>query len=105
MNISGPANPLSAGEKYSLTCSIIADLSPTVKWLGPDNQEVNTSDPSLSVGAPVTNADTTTLVLNFDPIEASHGEVYTCRSTISELESVETATRRINVQCKYPAYS
>lgn len=100
VNISGPANPLSAGEKYSLTCTVTFDLLPFVRWLGPGNDEVDGSDVSVRVSEPVTGGNTTTLTLHFDPIRTSHGGTYSCRSSIRELRSDKLATRHVKVQSK-----
>ena len=100
MSISGPSNPLSSGGKYSVTCNVTSDLSASVWWLGPDNQEVDGTHPSVNTIGPYTKNGTTTLVLHFDPIKTSHGGAYSCKSSINELVSQETRTRNVEVQCK-----
>ena len=100
VNISGPSNPLSSGGKYSITCNVTSDLSTSVWWLGPDNQEVDGTHPSMNMIGPYTKNGTTTLVLHFDPIKTSHGGAYSCKSSINELVSRKTRTRNVEVQSK-----
>ena len=100
VNISGPSNPLSSGGKYSVTCNVTSDLSTSVWWLGPDNQEVDGTDPSVNMIGPYTKNGTTTLVLLFDPIKTSHGGTYSCKSSVNELVSQETTTINVEVQSK-----
>ena len=100
VEISGPSNPLSAGGKYSLTCTVTSDLPVSVQWLDPSDDEVDGSDVSLKIGETVIKGNTTTLILHFDPTRTSHGGTYTCKSTTSELSSEKTALRHVKVQGK-----
>ena len=100
MAINGPSNPLQAGGKYSLTCNVTSDLPPTVKWLDPDDNAVDNSDSSVIVSQPVTLGNTTTLVLKFDPLKASHGGSYSCVSTVAKPSSFKRMRRHLEVQCK-----
>ena len=98
VEISGPSNPLSAGDKYSLTCTVTSDLPVSVQWLDTSDDEVDGSDVSLKMGETVVEGNTTTLILHFDPIRTSHGGTYTCKSTTDELSSEKTALRHVKVQ-------
>ncbi len=80
MDIEVPNSPPQAGSNYSLSCTVSSDFSPTVKWLDPDNNEMDSSN-AISK-AFVDGNYTTTLVLNFDPLKTSHRGVYSCVSTI-----------------------
>ena len=65
-----------AGETYSLVCSVIVTGStdtPTITWLDPMNSQV----PSEMVS---TTGSMSTLT--FDPLSASHAGTYTCRATL-----------------------
>ena len=101
VDITGPSNPLSAGGKHTLTCTVTSDLSPTVKWLDPDNNEVDGSDVAVVMDDMVANGNTTTLLLHFDPLKTSHGGTYACVSTISEPASFRKMTRDVEVQREY----
>ena len=101
VEISGPFNPLSAGGKYSLTCTVTSDFPVSVQWLDTSDHEVDGSDVSLKMGETVIEGNTTTLILHFDPIRTSHGGTYTCKSTISESSLEKTAIRNVTVQSKY----
>ena len=105
MIITGPPNPLSCGGQYSLDCMVISDLTPTVQWLDPNSQMINTSGTSVRTGNPVTSGNTIRLMLHFDPTYTSHGGTYTCISRVSETGSFRRQTRHIQVQSELPEYS
>ena len=85
-----PGGDNTAGDVYSLTCSIImisAGLTgqPTVTWLDPLNNEI----------IPATS------ILTFNPLAASHAGTYRCRATLDS--GMVTASCNITVQseCYY----
>ena len=99
MSITGPPNPLLAGETYSLNCVVTSDFTSTVKWQDLNTQEViTTAGTSVRTGNPVTNGSTTHLALYFDPIYTSHGGTYACISAVSKTGSLRRETRHIQVQ-------
>ena len=103
MSITGHPNPLLAGGNYSLICVVTSDFAPTVQWLDPNTNEViTTTGTSVTTDNPVTNGNTTELVLNFDPIHTSHGGIYACISTVGETGSYRRETRYIRVQSELP---
>ena len=61
MELSGPSNPLSAGGKYNLTCTVTSEFLHSVQWLDPSDQEVDGSDVSLNMGETVIEGNTTYL--------------------------------------------
>ena len=75
----------SAGESYTLTCTIeVVEgliVRPDVEWLDPDNNAVATGG-DITVGSPETSGTTTTLTLTFNPLLTSYGGVYTCKANI-----------------------
>ena len=97
VSITGPPNPLPCGGIYSLDCTVISDLTPTVQWLGLNNQMIATTG-TVRTDNPVTNGNTTHLILHFDPTYTSHGGTYACISTVSETGSFRRQTRHIQVQ-------
>ena len=99
MSITGPPNPLLAGETYSLNCIVTSDFTPTVQWQDLNTQEViTTNGTSVRTGNPVTSGNTTHLVLYFDPIYTFHGGTYACISKVCETGSLRRETRHIQVQ-------
>ena len=99
MSITGPPNPLLAGETYSLNCIVTSDFTPTVQWQDLNTQEViTTTGTSVRTGNPVISGNTTHLVLYFDTIHTSHGGSYACISAVSETGSLRRETRHIQVQ-------
>ena len=101
VSITGPPNPLLASGKYSLNCEVISDFTPTVQWLGLNNQVITTTGTSVKTDNPVTNGNTTIVTLYFDPIYTLHGGTYACISTVSETGSIRRGTRHIQVQSEF----
>ena len=86
MDITAPDGTPSAGESYTLTCTVeVVErlvVTPDVEWLDPDNNVVATGG-DITVGSPETSGTTTTLTLTFNPLLTSHGGEYTCRANIT----------------------
>ena len=80
----------SAGETYSLECSVTVTGStdqPTITWLDP------TSNP---VPSGMVNIAGSTSILAFIPLAASHSGTYTCRAAVGS--AVQNATEDILVE-------
>ena len=86
-----------AGDKYTLTCNVTAEFAHSVKWLDSNNTEID--DPDIAIVI-VSDDNTTSLLLHFDPLKTSHAGTYTCVSSISEPTSIKMATRNLLVQSK-----
>ncbi|KAL5486438.1 hypothetical protein EMCRGX_G018913 [Ephydatia muelleri] len=94
IDISTSGSPV-AGQMYTLTCTgrIVGDtsLTPVVAWNNSNGAVTNGNDITVSNG-----------VLTFNPLHTSHGEQYTCQSTLSSPISSTTATMNITVQIPPP---
>ena len=85
-----------AGQTYSLTCSVETVphlvVEPNIEWTKLDGSMV-----SVSSGY--------SLLLNFDPLMASHGNLYTCRASvdITDINVSLSGEKSIEliVTCKY----
>ena len=86
-----------SGETYNLTCTVEANVQPTVQWLYSSNGDEVTNDSNITVGTPRTTGSTTTLTLSFNPLHTSHGGQYTCQSMIGAPASTVNATRNVTV--------
>ena len=73
VTISPASGPLTAGQTYSLTCSVqVVDhlvVESSVVWTRQD-------------GSQVTATSGTSLMLNFNPLRTSDGSRYTCTATV-----------------------
>ena len=80
--ISPASEPLTAGQVYSLTCSVqVVDhlvVKPSVEW-------------TRQSGSQVTATSGSSLLLNFNPLKTSDGNNYTCTTTVN-VPSVVTAS-------------
>ena len=72
--ISPASEPLTAGQTYSLTCSVLVVahlvVEPSVEWTRQD-------------GSQVTATSGSSLLLNFNPLRTSNGSLYTCTATVN----------------------
>ena len=94
-----------SGETYNLTCTVEANVPPTIQWLYSSNSTVVMNDSGITVamGTQGTTGSSTTLTLSFSPLHASHGGLYTCQSIIDTPASTVNATADVTVQGEYIA--
>ena len=92
--------PLS-GETYNLTCTVEANVLPTVQWLYSSYGTAVTNGSDITVGTQRTTGSTTILTLSFNPLHTSHGGQYTCQSTTDTPLSTVTVTRNVTVLGEY----
>ena len=88
-----------AGETYSLVCSVTAPSQPTISWLDDGGMAI-TPDSSRTVSATtgdISNGYPSTLA--FNPLSASHAGTYTCRVTVGS--EMATDAEVVSVQSKY----
>ena len=90
-----------SGETYNLTCTVEANVPPTVQWLYSSNGTTVTNGSDITVGTERANGSTTTLTLSFSPLHTSHGGQYTCQSSTDTPPSTVTAKRNVTVQGGY----
>lgn len=89
-----------AGQNFSLTCTVSSERSTQLRWIGPDGQPVN------GEGIIVSSQDVGTLnsshQILFLPLRTSHGGLYTCVSNITTYPSIHDSTLgyHVGVQSK-----
>ena len=88
-----PSGTNTAGETYSLVCSVTVTGStdtPTIVWLDPINSQVPSEMVSTTGGIST---------LTFNPLSTSHAGTYTCRATLTS-GGMETDIMIVTVQGK-----
>ena len=90
-----------SGETYNLTCTVEANVQPTVQWLYSNSGSRVTNESNITVETEKTTNSTTILTLSFNPLSTSHGGQYTCQSTTDTPPSTVNATRNVTVQSEY----
>ena len=84
VSITPLAGTVTAGESYSLECTVTVTGSndrPTITWMDPMNNMITS-------GAVTTGSMST---LTFNPLAASHAGTYTCTATLgSDMDSAST---------------
>ena len=79
-----------AGEEYTLTCSVDVPGTPSIQWQY-SNGSVVTSGDGITVSAGV---------LTFNPLRTSHGGQYPCQATAGMTGVVRSAMWDFTVQSK-----
>lgn len=71
-----------AGEVFTLTCTVISDRPPVMKWVGK-----GIGSEGVTVHSQVVSGYNSTMVIEFHPLHTSHGGIYSCISTVSQSPS------------------
>ena len=79
-----------AGDNFTLTCTVTSDRPPSLSWTG--------SGKGVVVHSQTVNGFTSTLVIEFSPLRTSHGGAYTCLSSISPSPSVHDSQLEHHLQ-------
>ena len=87
-----PSDTNTAGESYSLVCTVTVTGSltdqPNITWLDPMDNMITSG---------VVGADSMS-TLTFNPLTASHAGTYTCRAELGNAMDSTAASRNITVQ-------
>ena len=78
---------LTAGDILTLTCSAISIGPVTLKWIGPGGHTIHSHSHHNNMSL---ESDGVQLSLSFDPLNTSHGGIYTCIASIGGSSSVQT---------------
>ena len=101
ISVSNDGDPFIAGQSYNLTCTVTLENTadtPTVEWLGPNNNPLSNSSDITVERLPVNNFTYTT-TLHFTTLRTSHGGQYSCQVTLGSVNN--TAAMNITVLSKF----
>ena len=83
VTISPASDVLTVGQSYTLTCNVMVVphlvIEPTIQWTRQNEAELIT-----------TSSSGTSLQLNFDSLQLSDGDIYTCTANI-DITDIETS--------------
>ena len=99
--ITAAPNPLVDCTSHSLTCQVHSDLPPTLSWLDSQGQEIISTTGEVFISLPTRSGLNSTITLTFDPLKASHGGRYSCKSVIDMPFSQEMAETDVIVQSQF----
>ena len=83
MSIVASTDRPTAGESFTLTCTVVSDRPPIMNWIGN-----GLSSEGIVVHSQAVSGFNSTLVIEFHPLRTSHGGIYTCVSSVSQSPSV-----------------
>ncbi len=73
------------GYEYTYLCSIVLNVdleaTPELVWVGPDGTPVINGS-SVTVGQTETVGTETSLALSYEPLNSTHGGIYSCNITV-----------------------
>ena len=97
-----PSGINTAGEQYQLTCKFLGSITPIFVWTGPPNDRTLPSDSSDTrmVSDVMSSGSTHTSILQFDPLQSSHGGNYLCRVTVGTVTKMRSF--QVNVDTPVP---
>ena len=101
LTISRDGGPFIAGLSYNLTCTVTLENAietPTVGWLDPNNNPLDTNSNITVWNIVRVNCSTYTTTLHFTTLHTSHGGQYSCQATLRGVNN--TAAVNITVPSK-----
>lgn len=94
-----------AGEEYHLSCVTVVDEIrygiPSILWYNPNNQVLNRTSTVTSRQLEGTRLTEFTSVLSFQPLQSSHGGVYTCQVQLGNVSGTFEQNELIVVKSKF----
>ncbi len=89
---------MSPGQSCTLYCVVYSDITPQVKWMGPDGTVLIGHGGIIIEEQVVTENGTLILPLRFSSLRTSQAGQYTCRSVVSNPLSIATLSEVVSVQ-------
>ena len=96
------ARPPTAGQAYNLTCTVTLDGitgSPTIEWLGANNNPVSNSSSVTMKNTMMVNDSVYEKTLVFSSLHTSHGGQYICQATLSQVSAMASTELSIQSMC------
>ena len=100
MSITASVDTPTAGELFTLICSVSSDRIPLITWIDPNGVPCPLSGPDMTVSAPLRDGSVTTVILTFNSIRTSQSGIYVCISNIAVPSSMGEASYLVRVQSK-----
>lgn len=100
MSITSTFANATAGQPYTLLCTVSSERSSELSWIDPNGVPCPLNGPNMSVSVGVWSSGLNTIELTFDFIRTSQSGVYKCISNISFPFSESEASFAVNVQSR-----
>ena len=82
-----------AGVSYTLKCSVSGTSDPaSYQWFGPNGESITNSSSRMVF------SNSSLTLLQFSPLQASHGGLYTCRASVGGVINVTNTYKGVKVQ-------
>ena len=96
-----------AGNNFTLTCTVVSDLPASIMWIGPDGPITSKKSITIAQTTAQTIAGGETLntsELVFHPLQASHGATYTCNSIVDVASTRRNASQAYQLRVQSKSY-
>ena len=101
-----------AGNNFTLICTVVSDLPASIMWIGPDGPIA--SQESITIAQTMAQTITGRETLNtlsiflselvFHPLQASHGATYTCNSIVDVASARRNASQAYQLRVQSKSY-
>ena len=100
MNITSSESTATAGQQFTLTCTVTFERPPEVTWIDPDGIPCPLDGPDMSISQ-ITIGQTRTVEMRFRSIRTSQSGQYKCISNIAYPLSKSEDSFLIRVESKF----
>ena len=104
MNITSSEPNATAGQQFTLTCTVTSERPPEVTWIDPDGVPCPLDGPDVAVSQTTTIGQTSIVEMRFRSIRTSQSGQYKCISNIAYPLSKSEDSFLVEVQSKFMHY-
>ena len=104
MNITSSEPTATAGQQFTLTCTVTSQRPAEVTWIDPDGVPCPLDGPDVSVSQTTTIGQTSTVEMTFKSIRTSQSGRYKCISNIAYPRSKSENSFLVQIESKFVHY-
>ena len=98
-----------AGNNFTLTCTVVSDLPALIMWIGPDGPIASQESITIAqtMAQTITGGETLNTLsseLVFHPLQASHGATYSCNSIVDVASARRNASQAYQLRVQSKSY-
>ena len=104
VNITSSEPTATAGQQFTLTCTVTSERQPNVTWIDPDGVPCPLDAPDVSVSHTTTTGQMSVVEMTFRSMRTSQSGQYKCISNIAYPLSKSEDSFLIRVESKFMHY-